>query len=161
MYWVRALALLQNGKMSVARRGSVLIELTLSLTFLAALFIGTWQYGYSYYLYAELEHAVRAGARYAAQRTYDSRDSIPSDVFLTAVQNVVVYGDPQPSAGATENVPGLTAGNVALTVTFSSGVPTNMTVGISGYKVPSYFGNVTLNSKPTTSFPFVGIFGPP
>jgi Flp pilus assembly protein TadG len=143
------------------RRGSALIELTLSLSFLTALFLGTWQYGYGFYVYAQLEQAVRDGARYAAGLTYDSATSTPSDTYLAAVQNVVVYGDPAPSNTATPVAPGLTKGNVTLTVTFTSGVPTSIAVGISGYQMPTYFGNVTLSGKPTTSFPFVGIFGPP
>jgi Flp pilus assembly protein TadG len=144
-----------------ARRGSALIELTLSLSFLTALFLGTWQYGYGFYVYAQLEQAVRDGARYAAARTYDSATSTPSDAFLAAVQNVVVYGDPAAAAGATPLAPGLTTGNVTLTVTFTSGVPTSMAVAISGYQMPTYLGSVTLSGKPTTTFPFVGIFGPP
>ena len=112
-------------------------------------------------IYAELEQAVRDGARYAAARTYDSATSTPSDAFLAAVQNVVVYGDPAPATGATAVAPGLTTGNVTVTVTFTSGVPTSMAVAISGYQMPTYYGNATLNGKPTTSFPFVGIFGPP
>ena len=143
------------------RRGSALIELTLSLTFLTALFLGVWQYGYGFYVYAELEQAVRDGARYAAERTYDSATSTPTDTFLAAVQNVVVYGDPAPANGATALAPGLTTAMVTLTVTFTSGVPTSMAVAISGYPMPTYYGNLSLTGKPTTSFPFVGIFGPP
>ena len=82
------------------RRGSALIELTLSLSFLTALFLGTWQYGYGFYVYAQLEQAVRDGARYAAARTYDSATTTPTDTYLAAVQNVVVYGDPAPSVDA-------------------------------------------------------------
>lgn len=141
------------------QHGSVIVELTLSLTFLCALFLGTWQYGYTFFIYGELEQAVRAGARYASELTYDSGTSTPSADFLTAVQNVVVYGDP--AGGTTPVAPGLTTDNVALTVTWTSGVPTQMAVAITGYQVPTYFGNLTMNGKPTTTFPFVGIFGPP
>jgi Flp pilus assembly protein TadG len=141
--------------------GSVIVELTLSLTFLSALFLGTWQYGYTFYIYAELEQAVRAGARYASLLTYDSGTSTPSADFQTAVQNVVVYGDPAPPNGTAPVAPGLTTSNVSLTVTWVNGVPTAMTVAITGYQVPTYLGSATLTGKPTTTFPFVGIFGPP
>ncbi len=143
------------------RRGNVLVELTLSLTFLSALFLGVWQYGYAFYIYGELEEAVRAGARYASLRTYNSASSTPTADFLAAVQNLVVYGDPAPAAGATPVAPGLATGNVSLTVTFSSSVPTQMTVAITNYQIPTYFGSTTLTGKPTTTFPFVGIYGPP
>jgi Flp pilus assembly protein TadG len=142
-------------------RGSVMVELTLSLTFLSALFLGTWQYGYSFYIYGELEQAVRAGARYASMLTYNSASNTPTAAFETAVQNVVVYGDPAPASGATPVVPGLTTNNVVVTPTMPLGVPTEMTVSITGYTIPTYFGNATLTGKPTTTFPFVGIFGPP
>ena len=143
------------------RRGSVLIEFTLSLTFLVALFLGIWQFGYAFYLYAELEQSVRAGARYASELKYESGNSTPTSAFLTAVKNVVVYGDPAAANGATPVAPGLTTGNVTLTVTFTLGVPTGMAVAITGYRVPTYFGNATLVNRPTTWFPFIGIYGPP
>jgi len=143
------------------RRGSVLVELTLSLTFLCALFLGTWQYGYTFFIYGELESAVRAGARYASMQTYNSANSTPTAAFETAVQNVVVYGDPAPANGATPVAPGLTTANVAVTPNFNNSAPVSITVSITGYTVPTYFGNTTLTGKPTTTFPFVGIFGPP
>jgi hypothetical protein len=47
-----------------------------------------------------------------------------------------------------------------VTVTFTS-VPTAINVAITNYTVPTYFGGQTLTGKPTTTFPFVGVFGPP
>src|SRR5712692_2006170 len=115
------------------RRGNALVELTLSLTFLSALFLGTWQYGYAFYIYAELEQSVRAGARYASLLAYNSGTSTPLPAFTTAVQNVVVYGDPAPAAGATPVAPGLTTANVSVTPTWDSNAPTQMTVAIINY----------------------------
>ena len=140
------------------RTGSVLVEFTLSATFLIALFLGVWQFGYGFFIYNELEESVRAGARYASLGTYNSANGTPTASFLSSVQNVVVYGNP--AGGTTPVAPGLTTANVSLTVTFTS-VPTTMTVAITNYSVPTYFGNQTLSGKPTTSFPFVGVFGPP
>lgn len=140
------------------RSGSVLVEFTLSATFLIGVFLGVWQFGYGFFIYSELEQSVRAGARYASLRTYNSATSTPTSDFLTDVRNVVVYGDP--AGGTTPVAPGLTTANVSVTVTFTS-VPTAINVAITGYKLPTYFGNQTLNGKPTTSFPFVGVFGPP
>ncbi len=143
------------------RRGSVLIEFTLSLSLLIGLFLGTWQFGYAFYLYAQLEQSVRDGARYASELKYDSATTTPTSTFLTAVKNVVVYGEPAPATGAIPVAPGLTTDNVALTVTFTLGVPTSMAVAITGYRLPTYFGQATLVGRPTTWFPFIGIFGPP
>ena len=128
---------------------------------MVTLFLGIWQFGYAFYLYAELEQSVRAGARYAAELKYQSATSTPTSAFLTAVRNVVVYGDPAPADGTAPVARGLTTGNVALTVTFTLGVPTGMTVAITGYQLPTYFGSATLINRPTMWYPFVGIFGPP
>jgi Flp pilus assembly protein TadG len=148
-------------RITVSRRrrsGSVLVEFTLSAAFLIALFLGVWQYGYGFYIYNELEESVRAGARYASLTTYNSANGTPTAAFQTAVQNVVVYGNP--AGGTTPVAPGLTTANVSLTVTFTS-VPTEMNVAITGYALPTYYGTQTLSGKPTTTFPFVGVFGPP
>jgi len=139
-------------------RGSVLVEFTLSATFLVGLFLGVWQFGYGFYIYSELEQAVRDGARYASLLTYNSSNSTPTAGFTTAVQNVVVYGNA--AGGTTPVAPGLTTADVSVTVTFTS-VPTAITVAITNYRLPTYFGNQTLNGKPTTTFPFVGVYGPP
>ena len=95
--------------------------------------------------------------------TYDSANSSPSAAFQTAVQNVVVYGDPSPPASPTPVpvAPNLSTSNVVLTVTFTSGVPTAMAVAINNYQLPAYFGNATLINKPAAWFPYVGTFGPP
>jgi len=140
------------------RSGSVLVEFTLSAAFLIALFLGVWQFGYGFYIYNELEEAVRAGARYASLSTYNSANATPTAAFQTAVQNIVVYGNP--AGGTTPVAPGLTTANVSVTVTFTT-VPTEMNVAITGYQLPTYFGSQALNGKPTTTFPFVGVFGPP
>jgi Flp pilus assembly protein TadG len=135
-------------------RGSALVELSLCLPVLVALFLGGWQFGYSYFIYGSLEQAVRAGARYAAKATYTSTTSTPTAQFQTAVQNMVVYGDP--TGTSTQPVaPGLTTSNVSLAVTYPVGVnaPTGFTVAIVNYRMPAAFGNIALNNKPMAWFP--------
>lgn len=142
--------------------GNAMIEFTLSMMTLAPLFLGAASFGYTFYVYEKLANAVRTGARYASVRTYDSATSTPTSPFSTAVKKMTVYGDPDANTStATALVSGLTTSNVNLTVTFTSGVPTGMTVSISGYEVPSYMGRITLNNKPYAWFPFTGLFGPP
>ena len=141
------------------QRGSVLIEFTLSATVLTLLFLGAWQFGYAFYVYAELDQAVRAGARYASLRTYDSATSLPTDAFLAAVQNEVVYGDP--AGGATPIVPNLTTGNVSLSVAFTNSAPTSVAVAITNFPISALFTNITLINKPTSQFAYQGVFGPP
>src|SRR5690348_2791529 len=99
----------QNSK----HRGSVMVEFTLSMLVLIPLFLGGWAFGYTFFQYSELESAVRAGARYASTLNYDSLSNTPSAAFLTAVQNMTVYGDPNANpATATPVVSGLTTANV-------------------------------------------------
>ncbi len=142
--------------------GSVMVEFTLSLSFLIPLFLGLWEFGFAFYQYSKLLNAVRAGARYASLRTYDSATATPTANFLTAVQKMTVYGDPAANTStATPAVPGLTTSNVQLAVTFTNGAPSAVSVSIDNYQVPTYIGNVTLRGKPYVWFPYLGIFGPP
>jgi Flp pilus assembly protein TadG len=143
------------------RSGSAMIELTLSLGFLIPLFLGTWQFGYAYYIYGELEQAVRDGARYASLQPYHSANATPTSAYLAAVQNVVVYGTDAPESGSAPIVNSLTTSNVGLTVTFNNNVPASVSVYITGYRMPAFFGSLTLNHKPLAWFPYVGMFGPP
>jgi Flp pilus assembly protein TadG len=143
------------------RRGSVMIEFTLSFMFLVPLFLGLWEFGRTFYLYSELENAVRAGARYASQRQYDSANATPTAEFLTAVQNMTVYGTPTPNDTSAPIIPGLTPDNVNLQVTFTSGSPSAVAVSIINYSIPTYVGNTQLHGKPLVWCPFLGTFGPP
>jgi Flp pilus assembly protein TadG len=142
--------------------GSVMVEFTLSLTFLIPLFLGASTFGYAFYLYSRLQNAVRSGSRYASTLTYDSATTTPTTAFRTAVQKMAAYGDPDAdTATATAVAPNLTTSNVSLTVTFANGAPAGVTVAITGYTLPAYLGNITLNNKPYAYFPFTGMWGPP
>ena len=139
-----------------------MIEFTLSMMLLIPLFLGGWAFGYTFFQYAQLENAVRAGARFASTLNYDSSTSTPSSTFLTAVRNVTVYGDPNANpASAAPVVSGLTTNNVNLTVAFVNGAPATMTVSISNFQVLSYPDKTSLNNKPSVSFPYVGYWSPP
>ena len=52
--------------------GNALIEFALAFGFLFPVLTGTFQFGYAFFVYNELQTAVREGARYAAFKTYDS-----------------------------------------------------------------------------------------
>ena len=147
-----------------ARRicGSVMVEFTLSMTFLIPLFLGSCTFGYAFYLYSQLQNAVRSGGRYASTLTYNSADTTPSTSFQTAVQKMAVYGDPAANtATATAVAPNLTTANITVTMTFTRGAPSGVTVAVTNYTLPAYLGNVTLNNKPYAYFPFTGLWGPP
>ena len=140
-------------------RGNAIVELSLCLPLLVGLFLGTLQYGYSFFIYNELEQAVRAGARYASLRRYSSATSTPDADFLNAVRNVVVYANP---AGGTQPVaPGLATTQVAVYVTFDKNVPVAVRVAINGYQLPGIVSTLPLTNKPFVEFPYVGSFSPP
>lgn len=141
------------------RRGNAMVELALAVPMMLLLFAGAFQFGYYFYVFNELESAVRNGARYAALRPYDSNTVTPATDFSSAVQNMVVYGNP--SGGSQPLVRGVSTSNVNLTVTMSNNVPSYMEVSISGITIDGIFGKWTLQGKPFAVFPYGGTLSPP
>jgi Flp pilus assembly protein TadG len=140
------------------RDGNAILEFAIGSGVLVAVFIGTFQFGFTFLQYNNLKNAVARGARYASLVPYDSPTTAPSAAFQTAVQNMVLYGSP--TAGASPVLPGLTTGNANLTVTFANGVPSAMTVSISGYIIDSVFATTTLTKKPQVTYAYQGIWSP-
>jgi len=140
------------------RRGNIMIEFAIGAGVLTSIFAGTFQFGYTFYQYNLLKNAVGDGARYASLRPYDSSTSTPSSTFQQAVQNMVVYGDP--AGGTSPMAPHLSTSNVNLNVTFTNGVPTAMTVSITGYTIGAVFGSTTLTNKPSVTYAYQGIYQP-
>ena len=77
-----------------SRRGSAFIEFALAATVLIPIFLGTFQFGYGFYVYNLMSSQVRAGARYASLRTYRCGNASSMTAFTTAVKNVVRFGNP-------------------------------------------------------------------
>jgi Flp pilus assembly protein TadG len=149
---------MRAGRRFGARRGNALIEFALSSTLLIYVFTGVFQFGYSMYLYNELEAGVRAGVRYAslAGISNNADSSIPA-AYTTAVQNMVVYGTPSPGASPVPVIKGLTPGVVTVGVNFDSGhVPTDVSVNISTYSVDAIFKTFTFTNKPVLKMPYFG-----
>ncbi len=141
------------------KSGTSIIEFSLCLPLLVALTLGTIQYGYSFFVYAELEQAVRAAARYASVRSYGSSTTTPDSAYLTAVRNVAVYGNPAGGTGPV--VPGLTTDKVAVQVSFRNAVPAAVAVTVNDYRMPQIVGSVALINKPSVQFAYLGIYAPP
>lgn len=141
------------------QKGNALIEFALGSGVLMSAFAGTFQFGYSFYVYDNLQNAVNNGAKYAGLRAYDSSTSTPSTCFLTAVQDMVAYGDPTGTT-TTPVAPHLSPSNVFLNVTFSNGVPSQFTVGISSYTINSVVASINLTNKPQMTYPFLGRYAP-
>ena len=149
---------LRRPKLARDCTGNILVEFALGSGILVMAFVGTFQFGYTFLQYNNLENAVARGARYASLIPYDSTTTIPSGTFSTAVKNMVLYGTS--TSGTSPALPGLTAANVNLTVTFTNGVPGAMTISVSGYSINSIFATSTLTNKPRVTYAYQGIWTP-
>jgi Flp pilus assembly protein TadG len=58
-----------------SRRGNAMIEFALSASVLIPLFLGTFQFGYAFYVYNLLCTQTRAAARYASMKTFHCQGS--------------------------------------------------------------------------------------
>lgn len=146
--------------------GNAVVEFAIGSSMFLAIFVATFQYGFTFFVYNDLLSAVRAGARYGSMAVYDAAvptvGSVPTSDFVTAVKNVTVYGHPEGAAsGAQPVVDGLTPSQVRVDVSFAAGLPHLVTVSIQGYQVNAVFGKWTANNKPSATFAFTGRYGPP
>src|SRR5437868_6224295 len=94
----------------LSRRGNAMIEFALASGVLIPLFLGTFQFGYTFYIYNLLTSQVGTGARYASMRPFRCKNNASITNFKSRVKNVVVYGN---SSGTGDPiVPGLSTDNV-------------------------------------------------
>ncbi len=146
---------------SRSQRGSALVEFALAAPLGILALAGTFQFGYAFYVYNQLQLSIRSGVRYASLMDYKGTSSTCVAATQNTVQNVVVYGSPTPAAGASPVVRGLANSNV--NVNFNpdaNGVPTNVTVSATGFSVDAVFTTFTFNGKPMASVPYVGRYSP-
>lgn len=139
------------------QRGNALVETALSFTIIVPVLLGTFQFGLAFYYYNGLANAVRAGARYAGLRTYDSATATPSAAYVNAVRNMTVFGDP--AGGTVPVVRGLTPEHIRIEVLTGGAVPRQIRVSIRDFPM-----NVVLKtfrvSKPESVFPYLGNYAP-
>lgn len=152
-----------------SRRGNAMIEFALSSLILIPLFLGAFQFGYTFYVYNLLCTQVRAGARYASIRTFNAGDNSSITAFKTAVTNVVLCGNP--AGSGTVIAPGLAAKNIDVQITGADGnpasaanVPANVKVttgsGDNAYQVNAVITTFTFTGKPSLQIPYTGQFAP-
>jgi Flp pilus assembly protein TadG len=142
------------------QRGNAMIEFALAFTVLFPTLTGVYQFGQAYYQYNNLETAVRAGARYASLRVYDSANSSPTSAYRDAVRNVVLTGDPNSSNDSKQAIVPLQPSNVEVLMTFQNGVPAFVTVQVVSYDLDAMFTKFRLNAKPKVVFPYIGRWDP-
>lgn len=142
-------------------KGHAMLELAFSAAVMVACLGGTFEFGYTFYVYNQLVTAVGNGGRYAARRTY--RGATPQDVEkgAAAIRNMVVYGDARPKAGAAPVVANLKPEDVDVHwVRDASGAPDAVDVAIREYSVDAVFKRFTFTGRPGVEFPFVGKYAP-
>jgi len=137
--------------------GHAMIELAFSATVMVACLAGTFQFGYTFYVYNQLVTAVGNGGRYAATRTVRAE----VDKAEIAIRNMVVYGDPQPATEAQPAVAGLTPQQVEVRwVKDESGALSAVGVSIREFPVNAMFRTFTFSGRPGVEFPYVGKYAP-
>lgn len=147
------------------KRGNAMIEFAFAASVLIPLFVGTFQFGYTFYVYNLLCTQMRAGARYASLKTFQCSSSGEITSFKTAVKNVIMYGN---SAGTGSLIePGLTAGQLDVEIKDSSGnnadsshTPSYVYVTTVNYSINAVITSFSFNGKPVVRFPYLGRYAP-
>ena len=138
-------------------RGSAIVEFAVTSSLLMTFFAGVWQFGYTFYIYNQLQSAVRGAARYGSLTAYDGGSSAGA-AFEERVKNMVVYGKPDPGEGDQPLVAGLTTSHVRVSETFEGATPSRIEVDIVDYRIDAFFTRFALNGKPRCAFPYMGRF---
>lgn len=142
------------------QRGHAMIELAVCAAVMVSCLAGTFQWGYTFYIYNQLVTAVGNGGRYAAMRTYRGASAADLEKARAAIRNMVVYGDARPTDSAPV-VANLRPEQVEVAwVKDNTGAPTAVHVAIRNYPVNAVFKTVTLEGRPGVEFPFVGRYAP-
>jgi Flp pilus assembly protein TadG len=142
-------------------RGHAMLELAICAGVMVSFLAGTFQFGYTFYIYNQLVSAVGNGGRYAAQRTFRAAAAQDIERGNAAIRNMVVFGDPQPPADAAPVVPNLTPEQVEVRWTpAEKDAPQTVDVTIHGYTINAVFHAYTFDGRPSVEFPYVGRYAP-
>lgn len=139
------------------RRGSVMVEFALGSAFVLLILAGTLEFGYTFYVYNQLQSAARDAARYASLRPFDFAPGGNSGVqWEAAVKNMMLYGDPDADGSGAVIVPGLTADNITVASTPPDAVPEDVSVEVNQLTINTFFRQITVNGKPRATFRYMG-----
>lgn len=130
-------------------KGHALIELALSAGVMVACLAGTFQFGYTFYVYNQLVTAVGSGARFAAVRAH----SADPESDRAAIRNMVVYGSTRPAPLAAPVVAHL--GPEHVDVNFAPGAD-SLRIAIRGFAVDAVFAKFMFDGRPAVEFPYLG-----
>jgi Flp pilus assembly protein TadG len=149
-------------------RGNAMIEFALASLILFPIFLGTFQFGYTFYVYNLLCTQIRAGARYASMRTFNA---LSIQKFKDATANMVVYGNPIPGQSPTGIIPGLSINQIDVEIKAADGTtnanssnfPVTVTVTTSAdapFTVDAVFKTFSFSGHPSLQFPYTGQYAP-
>jgi hypothetical protein len=139
------------------RGGHAMLELAVSAAVMVSCLAGTFQFGYTFYVYNLLVTSIGNGARYASARTYHGESEAALDQTNRAIRNMVVYGDAEPAADAEPIAPKLRPEQIEVRWTMDEhGAPAAVNVSIREYSVDAVFKTFTFTGRPGVEFPYVG-----
>ena len=143
-----------------------MVEFAVSSILMMAVFTGTFQFGYTFFVYNKVLIGIRTAARYASQKALSNNNdqSVPAS-FSDDVKKMAVYGTISPGSLDSPIAPGLTTSNVDVVVTFtgagtSQNRPTEVRVRIVNYEVNAVFRVFTLTNRPALTMPYLGSYCP-
>jgi hypothetical protein len=143
------------------QRGHAMLELAVCSAVMISCLAGTFQFGYTFYVYNQLVTAVGNAGRYAALRTYRAASAEDVEKGAKAIRNMAVFGDPVPAADAQPVVANLTPAQVDVHwVTDEPGAPASVAISIRDFKIDAVFTSFTFSGHPGVEFPFVGKYAP-
>jgi len=128
-----------------------MLEFVIGFSLLWALFVGVYQFGYTFFIYNRLMTAVTNATALGSKLTYDTANA---SQFSNAVTNMVLYGST--TSGTTTLLPGLSSSNVSVSVNPRNSMPTNVTVTINNFTINALFRTFSFNGKPTVTMAYIG-----
>jgi Flp pilus assembly protein TadG len=126
-----------------------MLELAISAGVMVACLAGTFQFGYTFYVYNQLVSAVGNGARYASVRPVSN----DPEADKTAIRNMVVYGESRPAPNAVPVVRNLQPEQVEVAYVQEGAA---IRVAIQGYRVDAVFAEFEFSGRPGVEFPVIG-----
>jgi len=132
--------------------GHAMIELAVSAAVMITCIAGTFQFGYTFFVYNQLVTAVGNGGRYAATVAVDP----DREKTNQAIRNLVVFGDPQPARDARPIAAGLTPEAIDVIWTDDSGAPSAVAIRVRDFTIDAVFARFRFQNKPGVEFPYVG-----
>ena len=143
-----------------------MVEFAFASLVLIPMFVGTFQFGSTFYVHNLLCTKTRAAARYASIKTFKcSSESKEITAWKTSVSNMMRFGNPDGSGTVIE--PGLTDAQIDVQIKDEDGnnaddthVPAYVTVTTKNYRVNAVVATFNFNDKPFVRFPYVGRWAP-